>query len=86
MNVIISPNIKKQKDFIDINGNIINKDTKEIIQENKPDYIPEEKKEENKNVENTEKQNGLENIIEKKIQSKIEEIVNKKIDDIFSRM
>lgn len=38
--VIISPNIKKTSVRIDPDGNIINKDTKEII-ENNSDLIPE---------------------------------------------
>ena len=32
MSVNIASSIKKEKAFIDINGNIINKDTKEIIE------------------------------------------------------
>lgn len=34
MSVQISQNIKKEKAFIDINGNIINKNTKQIIEPN----------------------------------------------------
>lgn len=87
MNVIISPNnIKKEKAFIDINGNIINKDTKQIIEENKPDYVPPEQPPVPAQI--IPKQDGgkLNELIEKKIADKIDEIVNKKIDDILSKL
>lgn len=38
--VTISPNMKRTKDRIDTAGNIINPETKEIIQKNDPGYIP----------------------------------------------
>jgi hypothetical protein len=40
MTVIISPNIKKEKDRIDINGNIIDPITKRVIVRNQPDFVP----------------------------------------------
>lgn len=39
-NVIISPNIKKQSDRIDPQGNIIDKRTKQIIEPVTPEYVP----------------------------------------------
>lgn len=39
-NVIISPNIKKQSDRIDPQGNIIDKRTKQIIEPITPEYVP----------------------------------------------
>lgn len=39
-NVIISPNIKKQSDRIDPQGNIIDKRTKQIIEAVTPEYVP----------------------------------------------
>lgn len=42
MNVIISPNIKKQSDRIDTSGNIIDARTKQILKPNLPDYVFEE--------------------------------------------
>jgi TolA-binding protein len=41
MNVVISPNIKKTSVRIDPDGNIINKDTKEVIEGNN-DLVPEQ--------------------------------------------
>lgn len=38
--VTIDPNLKKEAVRLDINGNIINPKTKEIVQPNAPDYIP----------------------------------------------
>lgn len=38
MNVVISPTLKKEREFIDRQGNIINPRTKEIIQK-KEEYI-----------------------------------------------
>lgn len=39
-NVIISPNIKKQSDRIDPQGNVIDKRTKQIIEPVTPEYVP----------------------------------------------
>jgi len=39
-NVVISPNIKKQSDRIDPQGNIIDKRTKQIIEPVMPEYVP----------------------------------------------
>lgn len=83
MSVNIASNIKKEKAFIDINGNIINKDTKEIIEPLEEKYIPPVK------TEQTEKKEGgnkLNELIEKKIASKIDDIISKKIDDILNNL
>ncbi len=40
MGVQISPNVKRTKELIDMNGNVIDPSTKRIIQPNVPDYIP----------------------------------------------
>ena len=40
MNVIISPNIKKERERIDTKGNVINPRTKEIIKEEEKEFIP----------------------------------------------
>lgn len=89
-NVTISPNIKKESAFIDPNGNIIDRKTKQIIEENKPDYVPPQKevKEENKAIKNPYKNEGgkLNELIEKKIASKIDEIISKRIDDILGKL
>jgi len=40
MAVVISPNIKKTSERIDVQGNIINPRTKKVIQSNQTEYIP----------------------------------------------
>lgn len=84
MTVPMASNIKKEKAFIDIYGNIINRETKEIIEPLEEKYIPPVK------VETTEtetKGSGkLNELIEKKIASKIDDIISKKIDDILNNL
>lgn len=38
--VVISPNIKKVKEMIDLQGNVIDPHTKKIIKKEPPEYIP----------------------------------------------
>jgi len=84
MSVTIASNIKKEKAFIDLNGNIINKDTKEIIEPLEEKYIPPVKTEQ---AQTETKGNGkLNELIEKKIASKIDDIISKKIDDILNNL
>lgn len=39
-NVTISPNIKKESVRINTSGDVINPRTKEVVVENKPEYVP----------------------------------------------
>lgn len=86
MSVNIASNIKKEKAFIDINGNIVNKDTKEIIEPLEEKYIPPAKTEQTEQTEKKEGGNKLNELIEKKIASKIDDIISKKIDDILNNL
>ena len=40
MSVVISPNIRKESVRLNINGDIIDPHTKQVIKPNAPDYIP----------------------------------------------
>ena len=69
MNVVISPNIKKESVRIDPAGNIINARTKEIIKPIEPDFVlptPVQP-------------------IENKVGSKIDEMINRKIEELVAK-
>lgn len=88
MSVYIDPNLKKEKAFINIEGDIINKDTRQILEKNEVETVlppqavklPEVKK------EISTMDDKISSLIEKKIASKIDEIVSKKIDEILSKL
>ena len=88
--VYISPNIKKTSDRIDTSGNIINKDTKEIIVPNTPEVIdqpvvntPPEAPQAPQASSLSEK---VESMVQAKIASKIDEIVDRKVAEILSKL
>jgi len=92
-NVILSPNIKKTSVRIDTSGNIIDKDTKQILEAN----IPEPTSIDNTFSVNTQPEapqspqtnsfsEKVESIIQAKLASKIDEIVEKKVAEILSKL
>ena len=85
MSVYIDPNLKKEKAFINVEGDIINKDTKQVLEKNEVETVlpPEAVKspEVKSNMDDK-----ISSLIESKIASKIDEIVSKKIDEILSKL
>ena len=85
--VIISPNIKREKDFININGDFIDQRTKQVIEKKEEDYIPTVEKTEEPKTEiksEAKKDTGkLDLIIENKIKEKIDDIISKRIEKIL---
>lgn len=83
-NVVLSPNIKKTSDRIDLNGNVINKRTKAVIEKVEEEYIPPVTTE-NPLVE-TRSTSKIDNLINKKVEAKIEEIINRKVEEALSKL
>lgn len=88
--VFISPNLKKTSDRIDTSGNIIDKNSKQIISANTPEYVP-TPEEIQKTTPVTEKpvdsmSEKINKMVEAKLASKIDEIVDKKVADILSKL
>ena len=92
-NVILSPNIKKTSVRIDTSGNIIDKDTKQILEAN----IPEPTFSVDSPTVNTQPEapqspqtnsfsEKVESMIQSKLASKIDEIVEKKVAEILSKL
>jgi len=71
MTTVISPNIHKESDRIDPQGNIINPKTKQVIQSNEPEYIP--------------TQEEINKSVAPQPVSKIDELINKKIEEIINQ-
>lgn len=77
-NTYISPNINKTSERIDTSGNIINPQTKEIIQKIEPEFVSPEQPP----IPTETKSSKLDDIISKKI----EEIINKKIAEALNNL
>lgn len=84
-NVIISPNIKKESVRIDPSGNIINPQTKQIIQPVQEEYVPPVVVQpliDNQSYAQEQKTSKIDDMISKKI----EEIINRKIEEALNKL
>jgi len=82
-NTKVSPNMKKIRQYIDKDGNILDSPKGQIIKQKETFNINDIPKEE---VKTEAPKSSLEEKIQGKINSKIESIIDKKIDDILSKM
>lgn len=85
-NTIVDPNMKKIRQYIDKDGNILDSPKGKIIKQKETFNINDIPKEEIKSVNVEAPKSSLEEKIQNKINSKIESIIDKKIDDILSKM
>lgn len=91
MNVVISPNIKKESVRIDTSGNIINPRTKEVLQSNAPEYVP-TMQEINANIakQDAPKTDSMSDkinaMVEAKIAEKIDAIVAKRVEEALKNL
>lgn len=88
-NTIVDHNMKKIRQYIDKDGNILDSPKGKIIKQKDTfniNDIPKEEAKEIKSVNVEAPKSSLEEKIQNKINSKIESIIDKKIDDILSKM
>lgn len=82
--VVLSPNIKKESVRIDPAGNVINKDTKQIIQPVEPEYVPPTQS--SPEIPTANPYPPKTSKIDEMISKKIEEIINKKIEEALNKL
>lgn len=83
MNVIISPNIKRQSDRINPNGEVIDPRTRQVIKHSVPEYVPtaedirvlEEKSAQSAVQSPVEKENPLADMIRTQVQNAVKEAI-----------
>lgn len=90
--VIISPKMKRTKEMINTNGDVINPETKEIVQKNDPGYIPTKEEVEAKiNIpaepvkvpDQVKALNPLAVMIKKQIQEQVAQMVKQAFEEAF---
>lgn len=101
MNTFVSPNIKKQSDRIDPDGNIINKRTKQVIEKAEEEDVPpvpEAPTEEQLQAPHVTAEvsrignpksalsEKIDIMVAEKVASRINEIVDKKVEEILSNL
>ena len=80
-NVVISPNVKRTSDRIDVNGNVLNKQ-KQIIQPVESEYVPPTVA----SMPIMPVEEPKQSSIEKMIEAKISALVEKKVEEILSKI
>ena len=84
MNVIISPNIKKESVRINPAGDIINAKTKQVITPVEPEFVPPNIPTLDTIIEKP--VSKIDDMINKLVEKKIEEIISKKIEEALNKL